>query len=131
MVFIVIALLAAAVCTIRPIADVLHTMKGAEPPHLAKAKLRATTQTQKLAAKQAATENRNVRPGEDKPGLADVIRVYWGDAMADAIDAHNRRRAEKKAHQTGTPQTVPGSTEVVASRPSLIDRTKRFARLLW
>lgn len=125
--FLVCLWIASMLTGIRPFSDMVHALKGQEPPHLAKARLRAAQQAERLAAKQAAAEKRKVRPGEGKPTLADVLGVYWGDAMADAISSHNQRRVDKakrrEAAATGTSEPSPGSR-----RPG---RIARFAKLLW
>lgn len=125
--FLICLWLSSLIMSIRPISDMVHAFKGKEPPHLAKARLRAAQQAEKLAAKRAAAEKRKVRPGEGKPTLADVLGVYWGDAMADAIGSHNQRRVDKakrrEAAATGTAEPSP--------EPRRPGRIARFAKLLW
>lgn len=112
--------IAAMLTGVRPVTDAIQAMKGVEPPHLAKARLKAERDKQKLAADRARRDSRGVRPGEDKPTIADVARVYWGDAMADAIDLHNRRREQKK---NPTPQAAG---QPAAERLSLLRQLKHL-----
>lgn len=105
--FIVCMFLATILTGTRPIADMIQSLKGVEPPHLTKARLKAEQQAQKAAAAQAKAESRPVRPGEDKPTLGDLFRVYRGDAIADAIDLHNRHREQKQRDRDNPPEQTP------------------------
>lgn len=96
-------LLATVLTGTRPIVDMVQMLKGVEPAHLTKARLRAEREKERTAAALAKAEARRVRPGEDKPTLGDVWRVYWGDAMADAIDLHDRRRQRKREPKPHSP----------------------------
>lgn len=102
--------------------DIIATIKGTTPPHIEKARLRAE---QRRRDAEAGSGRDRSPYASGKPTLKDVAAVYWGDAMADAIDSHDRRRAEKKkareAAKNGTPVPVG---------PSLRDRAKRFGQLL-
>ncbi len=71
--------------------NLIHAAKGTTPPHLEKARLRAE---QKAAAAPRPAKQRSPY-AEGKPRVRDVAAAFCGDAMADAIDLHNRRRAEK------------------------------------
>jgi hypothetical protein len=85
--FLVCMLLASILTGGRGALDIIHAIKGTTPPHVEKARIKATaTKTPKGKSDYA----------RGKPGLKDVAAVYWGDAMADAIDLHNRRRERKK-----------------------------------
>lgn len=72
----------------RVFADTVHAVKGTTPAHVEKARLRAQTRSGR------APKGRSVY-ADGKPRFGDVAAVYWGDAMQDAIDWHNRRRQEK------------------------------------
>jgi hypothetical protein len=128
--FIACMLLASLLTGARPISDLLHLLKGEEPPHVKRARIRADRERERLAVKQARLENRRVRPGEDKPTWRDVARVYWGDAMADAIASHDRRRAEKQAQREENRQAGVENRPARNVRPSLKERLKRLAALL-
>lgn len=103
-------------------ADIVHAVKGTTPPHLEKARLKA--QQQKKTPRERSPY------AEGKPRIKDVAAVYWGDAMADAIKAHNRRRAEKAAQRAENERAVAAGEEPTRVRPSLKDRAKRWWRLL-
>lgn len=83
--------------------DIIATVKGTTPPHVEKARLKA--QGPKPARERSEY-------AKDKPRLRDVAAVYWGDAMADAIDLHNRRRDEKRRRRD--------AGEPAAERPGLL-----------
>ncbi|WP_250029845.1 hypothetical protein [Paractinoplanes maris] len=87
--FLVCMLLASILTGGRIGADIIHAVKGTTPPHVEKAKLKA--QQQPKAGKPRSPY------ADGKPRLKDVAAVYCGDAMADAIDLHNKRREDKKA----------------------------------
>lgn len=99
--------------------DIIATVKGTTPPHVEKAKLKATQQP------------RNRSPYADgKPRLRDVAAVLWGDALEDAIGSHNRRRAEKAAQRQENESAATAQREPRRVRPGLGERAKRFGRLL-
>jgi len=75
----------------RSASDIIHGVKGTEPPHLVKARLRA----QQQATSAGTPAVLNGRPA--KPRLRDVAAVFWGDAMEDAIRHRDRVRAEREA----------------------------------
>jgi hypothetical protein len=106
--FIVCMLLAAIFTGGRAASDIIHGVKGTTPPHLEKARLKA--QRQPVKARRGRSPL-----AAGKPTLRDVAAVYWGDAMADAIAAHNRRRNDRGARV----------------RTPLKERIKRFGLLLW
>lgn len=101
--FLVCLFLATVLTGTRPITDMIQNLRGVEPAHLAKARLRAEREKERAASARAQAESRRVRPGEDKPTFGDVCRVYWGDAMADAIALHERRREQKRRRLAGEP----------------------------
>lgn len=105
--FIICMLLASVITGGRFGVDAIHALKGTTPAHLEKARLKAQRQAKAPKGRSSYANG--------KPRLRDVAAVYWGDAMADAISAHNRRRQEK-ANGTRVP---------------LKERIKRFGRLLW
>ncbi|MBB3099033.1 hypothetical protein FHR83_006739 [Actinoplanes campanulatus] len=123
-------LLASLITGFRPVSDLVHLMRGQEPPHLTKARLRAETEKLRLAAKQAKTENRRPRPGEDKPTIGDVARVYWGDALADVIAAHDRRRTEKHAQRDEDRAAAEEQRPARRVRPLWKERLARLAQML-
>ena len=127
---IVCMMLASLITGFRPISDLVHLAKGQEPPHLTKARLRAETEKAKAAARQAKAENRKVRPADGKPTIGDVWRVYWGDALQDTIDAHDRRRAEKKAQQQENQAAEAERRPAKQVRPGWKQRLARFGQLL-
>lgn len=102
--FIVCMLLASILTGGRITTDIIHGLRGTTPPHVEKARLKAQAQA---AAKPKS--GRRSPYAEGKPRLRDVAAVYWGDAMADAIDAHDRRRADKQKRGTpgGKPEIEP------------------------
>lgn len=102
-------LLAAIFTGGRAASDIIHAVKGTEPAHLEKARLRA----QRQATKAAAGGGRSAY-ASDKPTVRDVAAVYWGDAMADVIAHHDRVRAEKLA----------------GTRPPVKQRLKRLGKYL-
>jgi hypothetical protein len=128
---IVCMLLATLLTGTRPITDMIQALRGVEPPHLAKARLRAERQASREAAARAERESRKVRPGEDKPTIGDVARVYWRSALEDVIDAHDRRRAEKKAQQRENQTAKAENRPARKVGPSLGERAKRLGKLLW
>ena len=123
-------LLASLISAARPASDAVHAIKGQEPPHLTKARLRAETQKAKLAAQQAKAEKRRVRPADGKPTIGDVARVYLGDAFQDVIDAHDRRRAEKKAQKQENTQAIAEQRPARQVRPGWKQRVARAWQLL-
>ena len=130
--FIVCIILASILTGGRIGVDLFSAAKGNPAPHVEKARIRAEQQRERLAAKTARLEAKNQpRPADGKPQLRDVVAVYWGDAMADAIDAHNRRRAEKQAQRVENARATAANQTPAAVRPSVKDRIVRLGRLLW
>lgn len=119
--FIVCMLLAALLGGGRIGADIVHAVKGTTPPHVEKARLKA--QQQKPSPHQSPYAG-------GKPRLKDVAAVYWGDAMADTIAAHDRRRAEKAAQKSENVRAAAAGEQPERLRPSVKDRVKRVGRLL-
>jgi hypothetical protein len=111
--------------------DMFHAAKGTTPPHVEKARLKAEQQRERDAAKLARLKAKNQpRPADGKPGLKDVAAVYWGDAMADAIEAHNRRRDEK-LRQRAENETAKAENRVPEQvRPTWKQRAARVADLV-
>lgn len=106
----------------RAVSDVVHGVKGTTPPHLEKARLKA----EREKARSARPSRRGSRPGDDKPTLLDVARVYRGNVWQDAIDHVERSKAEKRARKAALANGEP-----VPAKPSAAGRAKRLAQLLW
>jgi hypothetical protein len=124
--FIVCFLLAALFTGGRAASDIIHGLKGTTPPHLEKARLKAATQ----AARTPKSPRARSPYAEGKPRLRDVAARYWGDAMADAITAHDRRRDEKRAQRTEDADARREGRTPGRIRPGVKDRAKRFGRWL-
>lgn len=114
-------LLAALFTGGRVVSDAIHAAKGTTPAHLEKARLKAE---QKKPQRSRSTY------ADGKPRLKDVAAVYWGDAMSSAIDAHNRRRAEKAAQRRENERAAAAGEQPERVRPSLKARAIRWWRLL-
>lgn len=117
--FLICMLLAAIFTGGRTAGDLIHAVKGTDPAHLKKAQLRA--QQQKPPQERSGYAS-------DKPKLRDVAAVYWGDAMADAIDLHNQRRAEKQAQRAENAQAATEQREPRKISPGLRQRIGRFGK---
>lgn len=107
--------------------DMFHAAKGTTPPHVEKARLKADRERQRLAAQQARVDAKNQpRPAAGKPGLRDVAAVYWGDAMADAIASHDRRRTEKRRQCEEDKSAYAGGRKPRKVGPSWRERLARL-----
>lgn len=111
--FIVCMLLASILTGGRLASDMVHSIKGVTPPHVEKARLKV--EKSRIKAESRPTPKARSAYAAGKPRFGDVTAVYWGDAMADAINLHNKRR-QQKADGTRVP---------------LKARIKRFGQLLW
>lgn len=120
--FLVCMLLAALFTGGRAASDIIHAVKGTSPAHLERARLKA--QNPKPVRERSPY-------AQDKPRLRDVAAVYWGDAMRDVIDAHQRRRAEKTAQRREDQSAVHDGRPPRRLRPSWTVRIKRAGSLLW
>jgi hypothetical protein len=94
--FLICMFLASILTGGRVATDIIHGLKGTTPPHVAKAQIKA---------QQASAKPKGGRSpyAAGKPRIRDVAAVYCGDAMADAIALHNKRRQQKQN------ASVPGS----------------------
>lgn len=109
----------------RVASDLVHAAKGTTPPHIEKARINAEKKAQQAKATKQRSEYAN-----GKPRLKDVAAVYWGDAMADTIAAHNRKREEKARQRTENADANAEGRPAATVRPSLKDRAKRVWDLL-
>jgi hypothetical protein len=95
-------LLAMVITGGRAINDGIHAVKGTEPPHLTKARLRAERR-----ARAAASGTFSRSRVEPEATAGDVARAYWGGAMADLLEHREKARAKRAeanaARQAGTP----------------------------
>ncbi|AEV86846.1 hypothetical protein ACWT_5828 [Actinoplanes sp. SE50] len=127
--FLVCLLLAALFTGGRFVQDTIATAKGTTPPHVERARIRAEGRAR---AREAAKPEKERSPyAAGKPGLKDVAAVYWGDALQDVIDAHEQRRAEKKAQRQENQAAKAENRPARHFRPSLAERVERLAKLLW
>jgi hypothetical protein len=93
--FLVCMLLASIITGGRTASNIIHAVKGTTPPHVERARLKAQQKPQPKGRSPYA---------DGKPRMRDVAAAFWGDALADAIDLHNRRR-EAKRERREQPQT--------------------------
>lgn len=115
--FIVCMLLASLLTGGRVATDIVYGLRGATPPHVEKARLKA----QRAQAAAKTSKGGRSPYAEGKPRLRDVAAVYWGDALTDVIDDHNRHREAKK-----NPPPAPAHRPD-AKGPSLLKRIRDLA----
>jgi hypothetical protein len=84
-----IVVLALAAVLTRGVTDGIHAVRGTEPPHLAKARIRADQHVGNRAG--------SATPVPGRGTAADVWSAYWGGAMADIAAHRDRVRLQKQA----------------------------------
>lgn len=93
-------LIAVALTGGRSASDIIHAMRGTTPAHLEKARIKA----------QAEADRRAALTGLNGPVTAttgDVVKAYWGAAMADAIEYAGRAQKNRRTKQNTQPQAQP------------------------
>jgi hypothetical protein len=127
--FLVCMLLASILTGGRVAQDVIATITGNTPPHVERARLRAERERLRIQRQNAAGQSRSAF-ADGKPKLKDVAAVYWGDALQDAIDAHDRRRAEKKEQRAENQAADVEQRPARKVRPSWRRRAARAWQML-
>lgn len=100
----------------RSASDIIHALKGTEPPHLAKTRLRAQPPARPDGQPHTAT-------------LGDLFRAYWGAAMSDAIAHRARVQRDKDARRRANADSRPVPAE--HRRRTLAGWAKNLGRLIW
>jgi hypothetical protein len=105
----------------RTAVDIAHAVKGTEPPHLVKARMKT----------QAAPSTKERSPyAAGKPRVRDVAAAMWGNALEDVLAASARRRVERAAQHAENEQAAAENREPRRIRPRLRDRAKRLWALV-